>query len=59
MPEDELDREDHRQRRTCLRCDKTFPSDGPGNRICPACRRVLDAQSPGPEPVPRPKPGKQ
>lgn len=23
--------------RTCLGCDKTFPSTGPGNRICPKC----------------------
>lgn len=23
--------------RTCLKCDKSFGSRGPGNRICPKC----------------------
>lgn len=26
-----------RKRRRCLRCDRNFMSDGPGNRICPVC----------------------
>lgn len=25
--------------RACLKCDKTFDSSGPGNRICPPCQR--------------------
>jgi predicted RNA-binding Zn-ribbon protein involved in translation (DUF1610 family) len=26
--------------RVCLRCNKTFASTGPGNRICPPCGQV-------------------
>lgn len=26
--------------RVCLKCDKTFLSRGPGNRICPKCHRL-------------------
>lgn len=26
--------------RRCLCCEKTFTSDGPGNRICPTCHRL-------------------
>lgn len=26
--------------RRCLSCEKTFPSTGPGNRRCAACRRL-------------------
>jgi len=26
--------------RVCLKCDKTFLSKGPQNRICPNCSRV-------------------
>jgi ribosomal protein S27AE/predicted nucleic acid-binding Zn ribbon protein len=25
--------------RTCMKCGKKFLSDGPGNRLCPKCRR--------------------
>jgi tRNA(Ile2) C34 agmatinyltransferase TiaS len=25
--------------RVCLRCDRTFASAGPQNRICPTCQR--------------------
>lgn len=27
-------------KRTCLKCNKLFDSEGPGNRICPRCRQV-------------------
>jgi hypothetical protein len=36
------------QRRVCLRCDQIFLSEGPNNRLCPACREYLHAQ-PTPE----------
>jgi Zn finger protein HypA/HybF involved in hydrogenase expression len=26
--------------RVCLRCNKKFPSSGPGNRICMACNQA-------------------
>lgn len=26
--------------RLCLKCDRSFRSRGPSNRICPACKRV-------------------
>lgn len=26
--------------RTCLKCLKTFPSTGPGNRICKKCEKT-------------------
>jgi phage FluMu protein Com len=29
-----------RKPRICLKCNKTFSSRGPGNRICPRCREV-------------------
>lgn len=28
--------------RVCLRCEKTFPSTGPGNRICKRCSTLSD-----------------
>jgi hypothetical protein len=28
------------KKRTCLKCNHLFDSEGPGNRICPACRRI-------------------
>lgn len=28
--------------RICLSCDKPFPSDGPGNRLCPRCKGNSD-----------------
>jgi len=34
--------------RVCLRCDQTFLSQGPNNRLCPACREYMHAQ-PTPE----------
>jgi hypothetical protein len=34
--------------RVCLRCDQTFLSQGPNNRLCPACREYIHAQ-PTPE----------
>ncbi len=27
------------RKRSCLKCDKAFDSDGPANRICPKCQR--------------------
>jgi hypothetical protein len=39
-----------RQPRRCLRCEQLFPSFGPENSLCKACRAVLNDQSPGPEP---------
>lgn len=33
------DEESEEARRTCLGCDELFLSHGPGNRICPACKR--------------------
>jgi hypothetical protein len=36
------------QKRVCLRCDQSFLSEGPNNRLCPACREYLHAQ-PTPE----------
>ena len=26
--------------RTCLKCDRPFESEGPGNRLCPACQNT-------------------
>lgn len=26
-----------RKKRTCLKCGRSFASDGPGHRICPKC----------------------
>jgi hypothetical protein len=34
--------------RACLRCDRLFPSEGPYNRLCKACREYLNA-SPTPD----------
>ena len=28
------------KQRVCLKCDKSFQSIGPGNRICAKCRRA-------------------
>lgn len=28
------------KQRVCLKCDKSFRSTGPGNRICAKCRRA-------------------
>lgn len=28
--------------RVCLKCQKDFDSKGPGNRICPKCKRTND-----------------
>jgi hypothetical protein len=36
------------QKRVCLRCEQTFLSEGPNNRLCPACREYIHAQ-PTPE----------
>lgn len=43
-----------RQPRNCLRCNKTFPSTGPGHRICDLCSatngrmgRPVDARAHG------------
>jgi hypothetical protein len=35
--------------RACLRCDRTFASEGPHHRLCGACRELLEANPPGPE----------
>src|SRR5919106_233516 len=35
------------KRRACLRCDRTFLSEGPHNRLCQSCREFL-AASPTP-----------
>jgi hypothetical protein len=40
-----LSRNPSRQQRTCLRCDRTFLSFGPHNRLCQACRETLEASS--------------
>ena len=41
-------------KRTCLRCDRDFMSDGIYNRICPNCRQSNEniAVSEPPEPLP-------
>jgi len=31
------------RRRVCLRCTRTFMSEGPWHRICPTCQRREDA----------------
>jgi hypothetical protein len=36
------------KQRACLRCDRIFPSEGPFNRLCKACREYLNA-SPTPD----------
>jgi hypothetical protein len=36
------------QKRVCLRCDQIFLSEGPYNRLCPACREYMHTQ-PSPE----------
>lgn len=28
------------KQRTCLKCNRLFPSTGPGNRICSKCQRI-------------------
>jgi 5-methylcytosine-specific restriction endonuclease McrA len=35
------------KRRSCLRCDRMFLSEGPHNRLCQSCREFL-AASPTP-----------
>ena len=37
------------EKRTCLRCEQVFLSEGPHNRLCEACRELL-ATSPTPPP---------
>ncbi len=37
--------------RVCLRCNTTFPSKGPGNRICPKCSKVNARYGPIPEEI--------
>jgi hypothetical protein len=39
-----------RAKRTFLRCDKLFLSEGPHNRLCADCKRFVDAM-PSPEAV--------
>jgi hypothetical protein len=36
------------KRRSCLRCDREFLSEGPHHRLCQTCRQVI-AASPSPE----------
>lgn len=36
-----------RKLRACLRCGVRFPSFGPGNRLCSACRRAIALDPPG------------
>jgi uncharacterized paraquat-inducible protein A len=53
MPEeDQRPRQPKAKTRTCLRCDRTFPSRGPENRLCPRCLGALEQTSAGPEPAP-------
>lgn len=33
-----------RKKRACLRCRRTFVSQGAGHRICGACRIIVDHQ---------------
>jgi hypothetical protein len=40
--------------RQCLRCDRTFRSEGPQNRLCPACQNALAQTPPGLDPRPLP-----
>lgn len=35
------DRRELRRPRRCLKCDRTFRSEGPSNRLCADCRKVL------------------
>ena len=30
------------KKRTCLKCNRLFDSEGPGNRICRRCRQIND-----------------
>jgi hypothetical protein len=30
------------KKRTCLKCNRPFDSEGPGNRICRRCRQIND-----------------
>jgi predicted amidophosphoribosyltransferase len=34
-----------RQQRACLRCDRSFMSTGPHNRLCDTCRETLSSTS--------------
>ena len=31
-----------KKKRTCLKCNRPFDSEGPSNRICPSCRKIND-----------------
>jgi hypothetical protein len=31
--------------RACLRCDRSFPSEGPHHRLCDGCRNFLALES--------------
>src|SRR4051812_22859626 len=37
--------------RACLRCRRAFPSEGPGNRLCPDCKTAVAGESPQTEGV--------
>ena len=37
--------------RVCLKCNESFPSTGPGNRICKKCARINAKFGPIPEAV--------
>lgn len=30
------------KKRTCLKCNRLFNSEGPANRICPRCQKIND-----------------
>lgn len=38
------------KQRTCIRCNQTFESLSPGNRICPTCTRRSPRKSKGLQP---------
>ena len=37
---DEQPNQNRAAKRVCLKCNQTFPSKGPGNRICRKCARI-------------------
>ena len=40
--------------RRCLRCDKTFDSAGPHNRLCQSCRLFIEQSTSEVQPYPVP-----
>jgi hypothetical protein len=33
--------------RDCLRCEQSFPSEGPYNRLCTSCRQAINTETEG------------